>query len=80
VGNDEIKREIVAAQEIISRMAPGWLEVQELDSQCQVINQAGFTCPVPLVVASGVTRADAEGLVFCRNLLPQLLAKIAEAL
>lgn len=76
----DLKEQIAAAQEILGRMAPGWLEVQELGGQCQVINQAGFTCPVPLVVASGMTRADAEGLVFCRNLLPQLLAKIAGAL
>jgi hypothetical protein len=76
----DLKEQIAAAQEILGRMAPGWLEVQELDGRYQVVNQAGYTHQAPLVVADNMTRADAEGLVFCRNLLPQLLAKITESL
>jgi len=68
------------ARATLARMTPGWWEIEQTGDTCQVINQAGYTHQVPLVVAQGMTRADAEGLVFCHNLLPQLLAKIAEAL
>ena len=79
--SESLRQRIEEAQAILASTSSGeWKTEGGDDGQAQVINLAGYTHGVPLVVATALETPDADALVHCHNLLPQLLADVLAVL
>ena len=77
---DDLIRRLHEAQAILALTSAGEWKTEASNGQCQIINLAGYTHQVPLQVADHLNTPDADAMVHCHNLLPQLLADVLAAL
>ena len=79
--HEDLRERIHLAQAILAASSSGeWQPKDAGPELTYVVNLAGYTHGVPLIVAAAMARPDADALVHCHNLLPQLLADVLAAL